>query len=148
VEGQEFRLVPDGGANVRIRRLAFREDRPDDQDDQEEDVSPYDRFLRLQRQVVSASGELDELVEHLYDARDDSDQVLVDKHGLRRDIMGELPQKIADLRDRILLALEDEPEPMDEPTDEIDALQAIEDAMSGEAPEEETGSDDTYPEAA
>lgn len=141
VEGEEFRLVPDGGANVRIRELAFRADRPDDQDDHDEDLSPYDRFLVLQRRATSACGSLDGLVDDLYEARDDADQVLIDKHGLSRDIMGELPQKIAELRDRILLALEDEPEPMDEPTEEVDALQAIEDAMAGEDPAEGTDPD-------
>jgi hypothetical protein len=50
------------------------------------------------------------------DVRDDADQILIDKHGLSRDIMGDLPQKVGDIRDWILLALEDEPEPLDEPT--------------------------------
>jgi hypothetical protein len=148
VDGQQFRLVPDGGANVRVRRLAFREDRPDDEDDRDEELSPYDRFVRLQRRVVSAFSELDELVERLYEARDDSDQVLIDKHGLRRDIMGELPQTISELRDRVLLALEDEPEPMEEPNDEVDALEAIEAAMSDEDYGEPSGSDDEYPKPA
>ncbi len=142
IDGEEFRLGSQGGANVRLRELAFREQRPDDDDDQDDDErSPYDRFVGIQRRVVSDCNGLEELLDRLYDARDGSDQVLIDKHGLRRDIMGELPQKIADLRDRILLAMEDEPEPLEEPTDEIDALTAIEDAMEGEDP-------DNYSEAA
>ena len=58
VDGEEFRLVPDGGANVRIRQLAFREDRPEDQDEQDDELSPYDRYLRLQRRTVTACGAL------------------------------------------------------------------------------------------
>jgi hypothetical protein len=76
------------------------------------------------------------------DVRDDADQILIDKHGLSRDIMGDLPQKVGDIRDWILLALEDEPEPLDEPTDEDEALEGIENAMDGNEP------NDAYPAAA
>jgi hypothetical protein len=147
VDDQEFRLVPDGGANVRIRRLAFRGQRPLEEHEGDEDLSPYDRFLVLQRNVVLACRGLDELVEQLYDARDDSGQVLVEKHGLRRDIVGELPRTIGDVRDRVLLALEDEPEPLDEPSQEIEALQSIEDAMS-DGGSVEDDAEDGYPDAA
>jgi hypothetical protein len=148
IDDQEFRLVSESGANVRVRELAFREQRPnDDDDDRDDQCSPYDRFLGLQRQVVTACTALDELVERLYEARDDSDQLLIEKHELRRDVMGDLPRRIGDLRDRILVALEDEPEPLEEPTDESEALTAIEDAMSGE--ELPHGDNpDSYPEAA
>ncbi|MHB1571840.1 MAG: hypothetical protein ACYC0H_21910 [Solirubrobacteraceae bacterium] len=134
VNGAEFRLVPDGGANVRIRQLAFREDRPDEDDEPDDEFSPYDRFLRLQRKVVTACGALEDLVAQLYEDRDDTDQVLIDKHGLQREIMGQLPQRISELRDKILLALEDEPDPMEQDPDDVDAREAVERAMTGEDP--------------
>lgn len=142
-EGQSQRLVAQGRANIRLRSLAFRAQRPiDDGEDTDEELAPYDRFLALQRRVVTSYAELGELMDRLYDMHDDTDQSLIDKHGLRRDIVGELPRKLSDLRDSILLALEDEPEDLDDANDDDDALKAIEDAMDGEDP------DSAYDEAA
>ncbi|HTC60049.1 MAG TPA: hypothetical protein VK691_08020 [Solirubrobacteraceae bacterium] len=131
IDGKEYRLVAQAGANVKLRELAFRDKRPDEGDNEGEDLSPYDRFIKLQRKAVSCCNDLEEVMNQIYDARDESEQVLVDRHGLRQDLMGEMPQRIGAIRDRILRALEDEPEPADESAAESDALEAIESAMGG-----------------
>lgn len=128
VDGEEARLVAAQGANIRLRALAFRDAKPDDHD-AEEDASPYDRFISLQNKAASALTELDALVGRLYEMRDDADQVLIDRHGLRRDIMGGLPETIIKIRDNVVVALEDEAVPLDDPTDEIQTMEAIESAF-------------------
>lgn len=130
VDGEEARLVAAQGANIKLRALAFRDAKPDDHDTEEEDASPYDRFISLQNKAASALTELDALVGRLYEMRDDADQVLIDRHGLRRDIMGGLPETIIKIRDNVVVALEDEAEPLDDPTDEMQTMEAIESAFN------------------
>ncbi len=98
-------------------------------DAEEEDASPHYRFISLQNKAASALTELDALVGRLYEMRDDADQVLIDRHGLRRDIMGGLPETIIKIRDNVVVALEDEAEPLDDPTDEMQTMEAIESAF-------------------
>jgi hypothetical protein len=131
VDGERVRLVAEQGANIKLRSLAFRDARPDDHDADNEDASPYDQFISLQNRAASTLAELDALVERLYEMRDDADQVLIDRHGLRRDIMGGLPETIIKIRDNIFVALEDEPQPLDDATDEMGAVKAIESAFDG-----------------
>ncbi len=133
-DGDEVRLVAEQGANIKLRALAFRDAKPDDHDADDEDASPYDRFIGLQNQAASALAELDALVEGLYEMRDDADQVLINRHGLRRDIMGGLPETIIKIRDNVFVAFEDETEPLDDPTDETQTMEAIESAFDGLEP--------------
>jgi hypothetical protein len=131
VDGEGVRLVAEQGANIKLRALAFRDAKPDDDNADTEDASPYDRFISLQNRAASTVAELDALVERLYEMRDDADQVLIDRHGLRRDIIGGLPETIIKIRDSIVVALEDETQPLDDPTDEMGTVEAIESAFDG-----------------
>lgn len=136
-EGRQQRLVPEAGSNVKLRRLAFRANRPDETGVDDEELAPYDRFIAAQRHAMATFAAFGDEIDQLYGLRGDADEVLVDEHGLRRDIMGELPAKIGELRDLILVSLQEEPEPFEEDdTDDQDALQAIEDAMDKTEPDE------------
>ncbi len=131
LNGEEVRLVAEQGSNMRLRELAFRDQKPEADEEGDEDASPYDHFVTLQNQAASAVGTLESLIERLYEMRDDADNVLIDRHGLRRDVMGMLPEVIIDIRDRIVIALEEGQEPLEDPDDEEDALRAVENAMDG-----------------
>jgi hypothetical protein len=131
IDGEGVRLIAEQGANIKLRALAFRDAKPDDDNADTEDASPYDRFISLQNRAASTVAELDALVERLYEMRDDADQVLIDRHGLRRDIIGGLPETIIKIRDSIVVALEDETQPLDDPTDEMGTVEAIESAFDG-----------------
>ena len=131
VDGGEVRLVAEGGANVKLRALAFRDSKPDGDEDDDQDASPYDQFIGVQNKAASVVAELDALVERLYEARDDAEQIMIDRYGLRRDIMGALPETIIKIRDNIVVALEDESQPLDDPTDEVETVEAIESAFDG-----------------
>lgn len=128
--GNHLRLNAQAGANLRIRELAFRDDQPIDEDDDDQELSPYDRYVRAQRHAVETFAGLEEEITRLYELTDDTGKVLIDERGLRRDLMADLPDRLLKLRDEVLLALEDEPEPFEEDgTGEHDALEAIERAM-------------------
>ncbi len=135
VDGEEVRIVAAQGANIRLRSLAFRDAKPDDHHEaDDEDASPYDRFIGLQNKAALTLMELDALVERLYEMRDDADQVLIDRHGLRRDVEGDLPETIIKIRDNIFVALEAEVESLDSPTDEMQTTASIESAFDGLEP--------------
>ncbi|MGH2940914.1 MAG: hypothetical protein ACRDPE_22665 [Solirubrobacterales bacterium] len=47
-DGDEVRLVAEQGANVKLRALAFRDAKPEDDGSDDDEASPYDRFIGLQ----------------------------------------------------------------------------------------------------
>lgn len=148
--GNEIRLVAEQGANRSLRELAFRDLKPESEGIESEDASAYDRFVSVQHQVASAVMALDGLVDRLYDMKDDEDNVLIDRYGLRRDVVLETPGKLMEARDRILLGMEVEVEPFEEdPDGEEEALRTIESVIDGIDPvEDNTGREDGYTEAA
>jgi hypothetical protein len=148
VEGEEYHLVAENGAgNIRLRRLAFRDAKPEDDEIIDEDASPYDRFVSLQKNAAASLQDVEALVDRLYQMRDDGGEALIDRHGFSRDILGELPEAIIKIRDNIVLAMEDEQEPLDDPDGEEDAMRAVEDAIEGIDAAEDDDEDD-YDEAA
>ena len=91
--------VPVRLAGLRVHsRVGERDGRP-------RDMSPYDRFMDAQKRAVAAAGQLEQLVKDLLEIRDADGQSLIDKHKLDRAVMGELPTRINDVRDLVLLSL-------------------------------------------
>lgn len=131
IDGEEQRLTAQGDANMKLRELAFRAERPVDDDSPcGDDLSPYDRFLALQREFAAACTKLTEIMGEVRDVRDDAGEPLVNKHGLRQEIVGELPAKLAALRDRIVRDVEDDAETLADPDEETKELNALEAAMT------------------
>ena len=137
-EGNAMHLHPDQGANVRLRELAFRDRKPDKKDDDDPtERSPYDRFVNAQKRATLVTGELEQLVEDLLEIRDADGELLADKYKLDRTIMGEIPKRINDLRDLVLLSLAGDQSGDDCDEHEPEDLQAIEEALLGGDPEAE-----------
>jgi hypothetical protein len=134
-DGNPLHLHPDQGANVHLRELAFRERKPDKEDEEEPgERSPFDRFVDAQKRTSDIAGQLTQLVEDLFEIRDSDGQALIEKHGLDRSIMGELPAGMSELRDLVLVSLADDKANDDGDEHDPEDLEAIEDALMGDEP--------------
>jgi hypothetical protein len=131
-DGQPVHLHPDQNANVRLRELAFRDNRPADDDDEEgdEDASPHDKFIEAQRRAAGMTAQLKQFVDELFEVHDADGQPLIDKYGLDRAIVGTVPASLSNIRDNILISIADEPEVLDE-EDDHQAIEALEAALVG-----------------
>jgi hypothetical protein len=130
-DDQPVHLHPDQNANVHLRELAFRDNRPaEDDDDADDDVepSPHDRFIEAQKRAALITAQLAQFVKELFEVRDADGRALIDKYGLDRAIVGDVPASLSDIRDDVLLSIADEPEALDE-EDDHEAIGALEDAL-------------------
>lgn len=129
-DGNPMHLHPDQGANVRLRELAFRDRRPTEgSGDADPDLSPYDRFVDAQKRAMALVAQLEQLTNEILEIRDADGQSLADKHGLDRGLMGEMPGRVNEVRDLVLLSLAEDQSDDDgfEPAPED--LDAIESAL-------------------
>ncbi len=139
-DDQPVHLHPDQNANVHLRELAFRDNRPteDDDDDDDGEPSPHDKFIQAQKRAAGMSAQLAQFVEELFEIRDADGQALIDKYGLDRTIVGMVPASLSDIRDNVLISIADEPEVLDE-DDDYEAIEALEDALVGEDEDDAAG---------
>lgn len=123
-DGNIIHLHPAEGANVKLRELAFRDRRPEDDDDVDEaQLDPYDRFRLKQRRASELTSELSDIVDDLLIMRDRDNRPLHEQYHFDRQLVGELPNKLADIRARINKNLEPEPQAQDADDDGIAALE-------------------------
>lgn len=149
-DGRPERLHPEEGANVKVRMLAKRGERPDDDEEQGEDdreLSPHDRYIRTQRHIAKVGkGLYTAVMEELAKLVDETGTPLIDSKEFDREILGELPDLLAEVRDIILINLEPEyEEPEYDAGDEYDADATGLTAFDGDIDAEE--SDDLEPAA-
>jgi hypothetical protein len=139
-DGKPERLHPDQGANAKVRALANRGQKPDDDeegDNDNQDLSPLDRYLCAQRRIAKLGVELHAtIVEELPKIVDYDGMSKMTSMKLDREILGALPEHLAAVRDLVLLNLEPEiAEPEDESEDgELTGLSVID---GGDASEED-----------
>lgn len=137
-DGHPVHLHPDQGANRHLRELAFRDRKPEErEDDDPRDMSPYDRFMDAQKRAAAVAGQLEQLITDLLEIRDADGQSLIDKHKLDRAVMGELPTRINDVRDLVLLRLAEGQSGDDPDGHHPEDLHAIEEALLGGNPDHE-----------
>jgi hypothetical protein len=139
-DDQPVHLHPDQNANVHLRELAFRDNRPteDDDDDDDGEPSPHDKFIQAQKRAAGMSAQLAQFVEELFEIRDADGQALIDKYGLDRTIVGTVPASLSDIRDNVLISIADEPEVLNE-DDDHEAIEALEDALIGDDEDDAAG---------
>ncbi len=130
-DDQPVHLHPDQGANVHLRELAFRAQRPSDsEEDEDEEMSPHDKFMEAQRRAVGLTAQLKKFVNELFEIRDADSRALIDKYGLDRRLVGTMPTSLSDIRDIILLSIADEQDALEE-EDDSEALEVLENALVG-----------------
>jgi hypothetical protein len=140
-DGKPERLHPDQGANVKVRTLAKRDEEPSEDEhgsegDDEREMTPHDRYLRAQRRIATMAAELYAAVmDELPKLVDHDGKPKMDSTEFDREVLGDLPEQLATVRDLILVNLESEvvePEYGHDEDEDTTGLSAVDGLGGGE----------------
>jgi hypothetical protein len=127
-DGNTVHLDPAGGAaNLMLRRLANRDRKPEEQENEDQSESAYDIYMRKQRHLANLISEARSIIEEVVEIKDVDGNLLIDTQKLSRSLLADAPKMLMDVRDYVMTSLVEEDSVEEEAHD--DDLASFEDLI-------------------